>query len=379
MNPKSKIDIVDLKTQQDRIRPSLERRMARVLEHGQYIMGPEVEELEKLLASYTGAKHCVSCSNGTDALQMVLMAYDIKPGDLIITTPFTFFATAEVIALLGAETVFVDIEANTFNMDPVKLKETVTRIINSDRREKLKGIIPVDLFGLPANYVAINAIAKEHGLFVLADGAQSFGGQLNGKRVGSLTDVTTTSFFPAKPLGCYGDGGAIFCDDDALAAKLRSIRVHGKGSDKYDNVRIGVNGRLDTLQAAVLLAKMEVFESELAAKNKLADYYKKNLSHELTAPTIPSGYLSAFAQYTLRSSNRAEYLETLKKNNIGSVVYYPTPLHLSRALANLGYKEGSFPVSERAAHEVFSIPMNAYLSEVQQKFIVESLSNPGKN
>ena len=271
------MDFIDLKTQQKAILPAITERIQRVLAHGQYIMGPEVKELEDRLAAYVGVKHVVSCSSGTDALLMPLMAYGVGPGDAIFTTPFTFIATAEVIQLLGATPVFVDIDPKTFNIDPAALKQAIAGLSQNPKTASLKpkGIIPVDLFGQPADYDAINAIAQQHNLFVLEDAAQSFGATYKGKKACSLADVAATSFFPAKPLGGYGDGGAIFTDDDGLAEVLRSIRIHGQGSDRYDNIRIGLNGRLDTLQAAILLVKMDIFDQEVEARQNVAERYSQ--------------------------------------------------------------------------------------------------------
>ncbi len=274
------MDFIDLKAQQQRISALLTENIQRVLAHGQYIMGPEIKELETRLAAYVGVKHAISCSSGTDALLMPLMAYGVGPGDAIFTTPFTFIATAEVIQLLGATPVFVDIDPKTFNLDPEALAEAVSRLGQNPGTAHLKpkGIIPVDLFGQPADYDRIHAIAQKHGLFVLEDAAQSFGATYKGRRAGSLAEVAATSFFPAKPLGGYGDGGAVFTDDDELAEVLRSIRVHGQGKDKYENVRIGLNGRLDTLQAAVLLAKLEIFDQEVMDRQRVARQYSQALN-----------------------------------------------------------------------------------------------------
>ena len=271
------MDFIDLKTQQKAILPAITERIQRVLAHGQYIMGPEVKELEDRLAAYVGVKHAVSCSSGTDALLMPLMAYGVGPGDAIFTTPFTFIATAEVIQLLGATPVFVDIDPKTFNIDPVALQQAIAGLGQNPKTASLqpKGIIPVDLFGQPADYDAINALARQHNLFVLEDAAQSFGATYKGKKACSLADVAATSFFPAKPLGGYGDGGAVFTDDDGLAEVLRSIRNHGQGSDRYDNIRIGLNGRLDTLQAAILLVKMDIFDQEVEARQIVAARYSQ--------------------------------------------------------------------------------------------------------
>ncbi|MBD3393972.1 MAG: aminotransferase class I/II-fold pyridoxal phosphate-dependent enzyme [Chitinivibrionales bacterium] len=364
------MQFIDLKTQQNTIRHSVRARIDAVLEHGKFILGPEVAELEDKLAAYVGVKHCISCSDGTTALLMALMAKGVGPGDAVFTSTFTFIATAEVIALLGATPVFIDIDDTTFNISPAKLHEAVKKAAN-EGKAKPKGIIPVDLFGLAADYDAVNAIAKEHGLFVLEDAAQGFGGTYNGKKSGSLAEIAATSFFPAKPLGCYGDGGAVFTNDDDVAQVLRSIRVHGKGADKYDNVRIGLNGRLDTLQAAILLAKLEVFDKELEAKQRVAKRYSQALGSAVTLPTVPDGYSSAWAQYSVRSPKRDAICAALKEKGVPTTIYYPKPLHLQSAFAGLGYKEGDFSVAEEVCRTVFSLPMHAYLSEQDQRLICD--------
>lgn len=381
------IPFIDLAEQQKRIYAKLEKRIQDVLSHGKYIMGPEVAELEKKLAAFSGAKHAISCASGTDALLMPLMAYGVRPGDVIFTTPFTFISTAEVIALLGAIPVFVDIDPKTFNIDPSKLELAIRaleqndpsihplpRSLSSDQALiNPKGVIPVDLFGLPADYDRINTIAKENGLFVLSDGAQSFGGICKGKKVGTLAEVTATSFFPAKPLGCYGDGGAVLTDNDELAEKIRSIRVHGKGKEKYDNVRIGINGRLDTLQAAILLEKLEIFPDEIKARNRAADRYSKGLNGHLQVPRIPSGYMSAWAQYSLLTEDRTKIQAALKAAEIPTAIYYPKPLHLQGAFSYLGYQPGDFPNSEEASKKIFSLPMHPYLENAAIDKIINTI------
>lgn len=383
------IRFIDLSAQQKQIHDGLIHRIETVMSHGKYIMGPEVAELEDKLARYVGAAHAVSCSSGTDALLMALMAYDVGPGDAVFTTPFTFMATAEVIALLGATPVFVDIDPRTFNLNPLELEQAIRALEEKGETTfplpkgvdqsllNPKGIIAVDLFGLPANYERINALAKANNLFVIEDGAQSFGAVYHGKRALGLADIGATSFFPAKPLGCYGDGGALFTNDDGLADRLRSIRVHGKGSEKYDNVRIGVNGRLDTLQAAILLEKLELYPSELEAKNRVAQRYTTGLSHHVDVPQVPDQCLSAWAQYSVTSANREQIRSQLIAAEIPTAIYYSKPLHLQSAFAYLGYKEEDFPVSEATSKTILSLPMHPYLREAQIDRTVDIIENAG--
>lgn len=374
------MEFVDLKQQYERLKPKIHQRINHVLEHGKFIMGPEVGELEKSLAAFVGARHCVSCANGTDALLLSLMAYNVGVGDAVFTTPFTFVATAEVICLLGATPVFVDIDPLTYNIDAEKLELTITDI--QQRKKTLdgkqttlkpKGIIAVDLFGLPADYDALNRIAKQHGLFVVEDAAQSLGGSYKGKRVGNVTDIAATSFFPAKPLGGYGDGGAIFTNDEVTANGLRSLREHGKGSHKYDNVRIGINGRLDTLQAAILLSKLELFESEIKMRQEIAGRYSLGLKEFVKTPFIPDGLASAWAQYSVVADQRGAYLDTLKAKGIPTAIYYPRPLHLQTVFASLGYREGNFPVAEQMSKTIFSLPMHPYLTAQDQEQIIAAV------
>lgn len=368
----SSIPFIDLAAQQEKIRTNLEKAMLKVLDHGHYIMGPEVEELEEALSDFCGAKHVISCSNGTDALAMGLMAYGMGPGDAIFVPSFTFAATAEVVAWCGATPIFIDSLDTTFNMDPKNLEAGIQKA----KKEGLspKGIVPVDLFGLPADYDAILPIAEKNNLWVMCDAAQSFGASYKGKRVGTIGNLTTTSFFPAKPLGCYGDGGAIFTDDAALAEKLRSIRVHGKGSDKYDNVRIGLNGRLDTLQAAILLEKLKVFPDELQARQETADFYTEHLKGCVQVPHLPAESRSAWAQYTVvlpDPIDRNDLMRRLKEEGVPTVVYYVKPLHLQTAYKNFPTAtDGGLPVSERLSHRVLSLPMSGYVSKTARESVV---------
>jgi UDP-2-acetamido-2-deoxy-ribo-hexuluronate aminotransferase len=363
---------VDLDVQQGKIRPELERRFNAVLKHGQYIMGPEVGELEGRLAEFVNIKHCITCSSGTDGLLIALMALDVGPGDAIFTSTFTFIATAEVIALLGATPVFVDIDPRTYNIDPVKLREAI-RNVKARGQLKAKGVIPVDLFGLPADYDSISSLATEYDLFIIEDAAQSFGAIYKGGKAGSLGHVGVTSFFPAKPLGCYGDGGSIFTKDGQLSEKMISIRVHGQGSHKYENVRVGLNGRLDTLQAAILLAKLEVFSEELEIRQGIAKSYSDGLNGIVEVPFIPEGLISAWAQYSIMTDRRQEVQANLGKQKIPTAIYYPTPLHRQPAFSYLGYREGDCPIAEATAGRILSLPMHPYLKDTEIAQIVEGV------
>ena len=384
------MDFIDLARQQQGIRGKIDANIRTVLDHGKYIMGPEIKALEGKLAEFVGAKYAVACSSGTDALLLALMGYGVGPGDAIITSPFTFIATAEVISLLGATPVFADIDQVTYNLDPKHVERAIHAIKNDSRDYPLprkngmsltpKGVIAVDLFGLPADYDTINSVSRQHNLFVIEDAAQSFGAQYRGKRACSLGDVGCTSFFPAKPLGCYGDGGMCFTNDKGLHEVMRSLCVHGQGSHKYENVRIGINGRLDTLQAAVLLAKFEVFPEEISMRDEVAGNYSKLLSNgkaKVVVPSVPSGYSSVWAQYSILArdgNHRAELQKRLKEAGIPTAIYYPKPLHLQTAFRSLGYKEGDFPVSEKAAGRIFSLPMHPYLSREDQERVVSVLA-----
>lgn len=384
------MQFIDLAAQQKRIRDQIEANIAAILDHGRYIMGPEIKSLEEKLADYVGVKHAVSCASGTDALLLALMACKIGSGDAVFTTPFTFIATGEVVSLLGATPVFVDIDPQTFNMDPGKLELAVQAISENQPTDHPvprsagslipKGIIAVDLFGLPADYDNINAIASRHNLFVLEDAAQSFGAENNGKKACSLTELGCTSFFPAKPLGCYGDGGMCFTDNENLYEILNSLRVHGKGTHKYDNVRTGINGRLDTLQAAILLAKFDIFPEEIELRQQAARRYTLLLKQntEVQPPLVPGEMKSAWAQYSVLAkdeTHRSKLQARLKEADIPTAIYYPKPLHLQTAFKSLGYKEGDFPVSEDCSSRIFSLPMHPYLSSSDQKRIVQVLSS----
>jgi dTDP-4-amino-4,6-dideoxygalactose transaminase len=371
--PRAPIAFVDLKAQQDRIRTRLDAAIARVLDHGQYIMGPEVARFEKALAAFCGARHALSCSSGTDALLMAMMAKGARPGDAILCPGFTYTATPETIALLGASPVFVEVAEDTFNVDPAGLKAG----LDAARRARLRpvGVIAVDLFGLPADYAAIGRFAQEHGLWVLADAAQSFGAAHGAANVGTLGDMTATSFFPAKPLGCYGDGGAIFTESQELADVLDSIRLHGKmkGGDKYDIARIGINGRLDTLQAAILIEKLAIFADEIRARQLVADRYRAGLADVAAVPAVQRGDTSVWAQYTLRipAGRRAAVMEALKADGVPTAIYYPRPLHHQTAYKDYPVAGNGLAVCERLSAEVLSLPMHPYLAEAEQAYIVD--------
>lgn len=360
------MQFIDLSAQYKHLKSKIDKRIQEVLEHGIYIMGPEVKELEEKLAEYVGVKHVITCANGTDALTLAMKAFDIKTGDAVFCPTFTFFATAEVIAYEGATPVFVDSDEDTFNICPNNLELQIKKVI-TEGKLKPKAIIAVDLFGLPANYSKIQKIADKYNLKLVEDAAQGFGGSINGKRAGSFGDIGTTSFFPAKPLGCYGDGGAVFTNNDEYAELLRSIRIHGKGSDKYDNVRIGMNSRLDTIQAAILLEKLVAFPAELINRNHAANNYQKILSDKYQTPKVPEGYLSSWAQYTLKSENRDAVMAAYKEQGIPTMIYYGTCMHQQTVFKELGYREGDFPIAEKLANQVFSLPMHGYLgdSEIQ--------------
>lgn len=368
------MQFIDLKAQQNRIKSKIDSNIARVLEHGKYILGPEVKQLEEKLAGYAGAKYAIGVASGTDALLMPLMAHEIGPGDAIFTVTFTFIATAEVVSLLGATPVFVDIEPDTFNIDTNKLEEAIIKV-KKEGKLNPKGIIPVDLFGQTADYDEINAIAKKYGLFVLEDAAQGFGASYKGRKSCSLTDVAATSFFPAKPLGAYGDGGMCFTNNKNLYDKLVSVRVHGKGIHKYDNVRVGINGRIDTLQSAILLAKFEIFDEEISLRQDVVKRYNEGLKDFVKTPVVKDHNISAWAQYSVLHPEREKIMAHLKECGIPTAIYYPKPLHQQEAFADLGYKSGDFPISEKTALEIFSIPMYPYLNKEDQDKIIESVLN----
>lgn len=358
------MQFIDLKAQQEPIRADIERRIKAVLDHGQYIMGPEVGDLEQRLAAYVGARHCVSVSSGTDALLIAMMALGIGPGDEVVTTPFTFISTVETIALLGAHPVFIDIDPRTYNLDPNLLEAALT--------EKTRAIMPVSLYGQCADFQAINAIARQHGIPVIEDGAQSFGATHRGEKSCHLSTIGCTSFFPSKPLGGYGDGGACFTDDDELAKRMQQIRIHGQDR-RYNHPLIGVNGRLDTLQAAILLSKLEIFPEEVARRAEIAEKYRQLLEGTVVIPFVEAFNTSVYAQYTIRVEQRDEVASALAAQGVPTAVHYPVPLHRQPAFASLGYPQTCFPHSEEAARQVMSLPMHPYLDSGDQTRIAEVL------
>jgi dTDP-4-amino-4,6-dideoxygalactose transaminase len=367
------IPFIDVAAQRRRLGITVDEAVARVLAHCQFLMGPEVFAFERDLAAFCGAKHALSCASGTDALILILMAKDVGPGDAVFCPAFTFCATAEAAALLGATPVFVDVHADTFNMDADSLKAAIATAKKAGLKPRV--VIPVDLFGLPADFDDILPIAKSEGLFVLDDAAQGFGATYKGRKVGALADATATSFFPAKPLGCYGDGGAVLTDDDALLDRLKSHRIHGQGKDKYDNVRIGLTARLDTIQAAVLIEKLKIFQDEIAARDRAARRYAQGLSDVATVPQVPAGYTSVWAQYTIRLApgRRDKLADDLKAEGIPTAIYYPKPLHRQEAYKAYPVAGNGLPVTDRLAEEVISLPMHAYLEAEVQDRIVEAV------
>jgi len=356
---------IDLEKQYQRIKPSLDKSLAELFVRQDFILGKDVDILEKRLAEYVGIKHCITCSNGTDALSMPLMLLNIGRGDAVFTTTFTFFSTAEIIAQRGATPILVDCDNDSFNIDPIKLEQAIISVIEKGELTP-KMIIPVDLFGLCADYDSINVIAKKYGLYLMEDGAQGFGATYKGAKACSFGDFSTTSFFPAKPLGCYGDGGAIFTNDDDWAKKLRSIRVHGKGKTKYENNILGLNARLDTIQAAALNEKLSIFDDEIVARNEVATQYNNLLGNHIKKPKVPTGYTSVYAQYTIilpQGVDREKLMEKLKSKGIPTMVYYERCMHMQKALDYLGYKQGDFPVAEYISDHALSLPMHPYLTQ----------------
>jgi dTDP-4-amino-4,6-dideoxygalactose transaminase len=367
------IPFIDVAAQRRRLGRAIDDAVARVLAHCQFIQGPEVHVLEAELAAFCGARHAISCASGTDALLLVLVAWQVGPGDAVICPSFTYHATAEMVALLGATPIVADVLPDTFNLDPASCERGV--IAAKGIGLKPRAIIPVDLFGLPADHDAIATIAAKYGLLVLDDAAQAFGANYRGKRLGTLATATATSFFPAKPLGCYGDGGAVFTDDDALAARVKSIRLHGEGIDRSEAARIGITGRLDTIQAAVLIEKLKIFPDEIEVRNAVASRYSAALANVAIVPRIANQSTSVWAQYTIRlkRGQRDGVVATLKRDGIPTAIYYTRPLHRQPAYRHFPLADGGAPVSDRLADEVLSLPMHAYLEPVVQDRIIESL------
>lgn len=365
------MELVDLQAQRQRLGGAVEEAIARVLDHGRFVMGPEVAEVEARLAEYCGARYAVSCASGTDALLLVLLAWDVGRGDAIFVPAFTFAATAEVVALVGATPVFVDVLPTTFNLDPDSLHRALA--VANDASLRPAAVIPVDLFGQPADYPAIEKLAADAGMLVLADAAQSFGASRGGVRTGCFGAATATSFFPAKPLGCYGDGGAVLTDDADLAAILRSLRVHGQGVDKYDNVRVGINGRLDTIQAAILLQKLTVFEEELAARQEVAARYARLLRHPVEVPVVEDGVVAAWAHYTVQIPDRDRVNAALDREAIPTAVYYPRALNRQPAFSDMPADPEGTPVARMLSKRVLSLPMHPYLQDSDQERVAEAL------
>jgi len=369
------LPFIDLAAQQARLRPLLDAAISKVLDEGQYVMGHQVREFESGLAKFCGAKHALSCANGTDALQIALMAMGIGNGDAVFVPAFTFAATAEVVPLVGATPVFVDVLPDTFNMDPESLKRSIIHAKDEGLRPAC--VIPVDLFGLPADYDELIAIARENGMKVIGDSAQGFGGIYKGRVAGSIADISTTSFFPAKPLGCYGDGGALFTDNDEYAVLIDSYRDHGKGSHKYFNERVGMNSRLDTIQAAILIEKLAIYPDEIEARQVVAQRYSSALGNRFETPYIPDGLKSIWAQYTLKTKDTAEreaLQERAKAEGIPTVVYYPMPLHRQNAYKAFPGDPKGLAVSDDLSSRVISLPMHPYLAPADQERIIAAVA-----
>ena len=366
----------DLKTQYAVLKDEMDKAILDVVASSAYVMGPKIKEMEQAFAEYVGVKHCIACNSGTDALLLALMAWGVKPGDAVFVPSFTFFASAEVIANVGATPVFVDVDENTFNIDIADLEYKIEQTVKAGKLMP-KVIIAVDLFGLPADFKSVRKIADKYHLFVLEDGAQGFGGRIEGQEACTFGDIATTSFFPAKPVGCYGDGGAVFTNNTEWAQLIDSYHVHGKGSDRYDNVRIGINSRLDSIQAAILLVKLKAFkEYELADVNKVAAHYTEKLKGVVKTPIVPDGYFSSWAQYTLQLENeeqRAGLQAALKAKDVPTAIYYPIPMHQQTAFKYLNPDDNRCPVSERIAKTVLSLPIHPYLSENDQDMICEAV------
>ena len=368
----------DLKTQYTVLKDEMDKAILDVVASSAYVMGPKIKEMEAAFADYVGVKHCIACNSGTDALQLALKVWDVKSGDAVFVPSFTFFASAEVIAMQGATPVFVDVDKDTFNLDVADLERKIRQTLEVGKLTP-RVVIAVDLFGLPANFKAIRQVAEKHGLYVLEDGAQGFGGRIGKQRACTFGDISTTSFFPAKPVGCYGDGGAVFTDNDEWAELLESYHIHGKGSDRYDNVRIGMNSRLDSIQAAILLVKLKAFKDyELVDVNKVAARYTEKLNSVVKTPVIPDGFYSSWAQYTIQVENkevRTRLQAALKAYDIPTAIYYPIPMHRQTAFNYLNLDENRCPVSDQLADTVISLPIHPYLSESDQDMICKIVCN----
>ena len=366
----------DLKTQYTVLKDEMDKAILDVVASSAYVMGPKIKEMETAFAEYVGMKHCIACNSGTDALLLALKAWDVKPGDAVFVPSFTFFASAEVIAMQGATPVFVDVDKDTFNMDVADLERKVEQTIKAGKLTP-RIIIAVDLFGLPADFTAIRKVAEKYGLYVLEDGAQGFGGRIGDRKACTFGDISTTSFFPAKPVGCYGDGGAIFTNNDEWAALMESYHIHGKGSDRYDNVRIGMNSRLDSIQAAILIVKLKAFKDyELVDVNKMAARYTEKLKDAVKTPVVPDGFYSSWAQYTLQVENkdvRSGLQEALKALDIPTAIYYPIPMHRQTAFKDLDLSDNCCPVSDQLADTVISLPIHPYLSDSDQDMICDAV------
>lgn len=366
----------DLKTQYQVLKDEMDQAILDVVASSAYVLGPKVKEMEQAFAEYVGVKHCIGCASGTDALLLALKAWDVKAGDAVFVPSFTFFASAEVVAIQGATPVFVDVDPDTFNMDVRDLIYKIEHTVKAGQL-KPKAIIAVDLFGLPADFKLISEVAKRYGLYLLEDAAQGFGGRIGDRKAGTFGDIAATSFFPAKPVGCYGDGGAVFTNNDEWAALMDSYHVHGKGTDRYDNVRIGLNSRLDSIQAAILLVKLKAFkEHELVDVNKVAERYTEKLKGVVKTPEVPKGFYSSWAQYTIQVANkevRSKLQEALKAKDIPTAIYYPIPMHRQTAFSYLDPKMNQCPVTDRLADTVLSLPIHPYLSEEDQDLICQTI------
>lgn len=368
----------DLKAQYAALKGEMDKAIMDVVESSAYVMGPKIKEMEAAFAKYTGMKHCIACNSGTDALLLALMAWDVKPGDAVFVPSFTFFASAEVIAMQGATPVFVDVDKNSFNIDVADLEDKIEQTLKAGKLTP-RVVIAVDLFGLPADFAAVRKLTEKYGLYLLEDGAQGFGGRLNGQKACTFGDIATTSFFPAKPVGCYGDGGAVFTNNDEWAQLIESYHIHGKGSDRYDNIRIGMNSRLDSIQAAILCVKLKAFEDyELEDVNKVAARYTEKLKDVVKTPIVPEGFYSSWAQYTIQVENkdvRTKLQADLKAKDIPTAIYYPIPMHKQTAFNYLNPGENRCPISEKLADTVISLPIHPYLTESDQDMICEAVRN----